>query len=123
MKPRPVGSAKKRGSRGKFQASPRRRHGKSKSGDRGQPGGQPRTKKTVLSGLGAGEAAEAGQPDSPVPQPQFVLVTPAPGQEAEDDPALEKAKMDAAISDYQSMIGGLEEVLHAAGEGKKSDFQ
>jgi len=58
-----------------------------------------------------------------VPQPQFVLVAAASGKKAEDDPALEKAKMDAAISDYQSMIGGLEEVLHAAGESKKSDFQ
>ena len=123
VKPRPVGSAKKRGNRGNFQTSPRRRHGKSKPRDRGQPGGQPRTKKTVLSGPGARKASEAGQPDSPVPQPQFVLVTPASGQEAEDDPAQEEEKMDAAISDYQSMIGGLEEVLQAAGESKKSDFQ
>ena len=58
-----------------------------------------------------------------VPQPQFVLATPASGREAEDDPALEKAKMDAAVSDYQSMLGGLEDVLQAAKNGEKLDFQ
>jgi hypothetical protein len=122
-KPRPSGSAKKRGSRGKSQTSPRRRHGKSKLGDRGQLGGQPRAKKAVHNGPGAREAAEAKQTDSPVPQPQFVLATPASGREADDDPALEKAKMDAAVSDYQSMLGGLEDVLQAAKNGEKLDFQ
>jgi len=51
------------------------------------------------------------------------LATPASGREADDDPALEKAKMDAAVSDYQSMLGGLEDVLQAAKNGEKLDFQ
>jgi hypothetical protein len=36
---------------------------------------------------------------------------------------VEEAKMNAAISDYQTMLGGLEHVLNAAENGKKPDFQ
>lgn len=121
-----AGSPDQRGQpRGTGRVSPRQRRTKrgSKAGVRDQPGGQPLMKKAVLGEQWARQAAGMAQAGPPGIPPQSALAAPAPEREEDEDLTQEKAKLDAAVSDYQSMIGGLEHVLHAAVDGKTQDFQ
>ena len=103
--------------------SPRQRRTKRgpKAGERDQPGGQPLMKKAVHGDQWARQAAGMAQASPPGIPPQPAPAAPAPGLVEEEDLTQEEEKMEAAVSDYQSMLGGLASVLHAA-EDKGQDF-